>query len=494
MTVSSLLTASMPLSLTGFSVSTAPGPATPTRVCGRPSLLNGPSAAPAGARTVEPSENLPNLVDASDPGTTFWLAPGVYTFGPGRYNQIDPQDGDVFIGAPGAVIDGRHQNYYAFGDQASNVTIEYLTIQNFGSRGGNQNQGVVNHDSGSGWTMEHNTVRQNAGAGMMIGSNDIVEVNCLTRNGQYGFNAYADNGVSNVVVSNNEISYNDTYGYDITTDTNCGCAGGGKFWQTVGAVVTGNYVHDNQDPGLWVDTDNAGFVISGNYIAHNSAEGLIYEISYNALISDNTFIDNAWGEGPSQGSGFPTTALYISESGSDPRIDSAYNTSFNVVGNDFIDNWGGIVLWENANRFCSDGSDGVCTMVEPATFTVASCKAHLAKSNATQTPDYYDGCRWKTQNVHVSDNTFQLTASHVPGCTPAHGCGFNGVFSEYGSTAPFKGTAVEDHITFDQNNHFSDNTYIGPWRFMAHEQGTVVRWGKWRQSPYLEDSGSTHRP
>jgi hypothetical protein len=253
-------------------------------------------------------------------------------------------------------------------------------------------------------------------------------------------------------------------------------------------------LHDNRDPGLWINADNAGFDISGNYVAHNSAEGLIYEISYNAQIDDNTFIDNAWGKGPGQGLGFPTTALYISESGSDPRVNSAYNSSFNVEGNDFIDNWGGVVLWENANRFCSDGYDNACTLVDPSVFSISSCGANLATSNASQNPDYYDNCRWKTQNVNVSDNTFQLTAGNVPDCTEAKGCGFNGVFSEYGSTAPFQATAVEDHITYDQNNHFSDNTYVGPWSFMAHEQGTVVSWAAWQGAPYSEDAGSTLSP
>jgi hypothetical protein len=455
-------------------------------VCGVSSLLTGPATAPAGAVVVPAGDNSSLQ---PQPSTTYWFAPGTHTLGTGQYSQIIPANGDVFIGGPGAVLDGEGVNDYAFTQHATNVTIEYLTVQDFMAP---NNEGVVNHDSGTGWIIEHDTIQNNpVGAGMMIGSNDVVEFNCLTHNGQYGFNAYSANGVANIVVSDNEISYNDTFGYDTTSGDDCGCAGGGKFWETVGATVTDNYVHDNQDPGLWVDTDNAGFNISDNYIARNSAEGLIYEISYNALISDNTFVDNAWGKGPNQGVGFPTTALYISESGSDPRVNSAYNGAFNVVGNDFIDNWGGVVLWENANRFCSDGYDNACTLVSPGTFSISSCGANLSSSNASQTPDYYDGCRWKTQNVNVSDNTFRLTASNVPGCTATKGCGYNGVFSEYGSTTPFQGTAVEDHITYDQNNHFSQNTYIGPWSFMVHEQGTIVSWAQWQGGPYNEDSGST---
>jgi hypothetical protein len=34
------------------------------------------------------------------------------------------------------------------------------------------------------------------------------------------------------------------------------------------------------------------------------------------------------------------------------------------------------------------------------------------------------------------------------------------------------------------------NTYDGPWRFVAHEQGNVVGWSAWRGSPYNQDRGS----
>ena len=81
--------------------------------------------------------------------------------------------------------------------------------------------------------------------------------------------------------------------------------------------------------GSGTDTDNSGFNISGNYIANNWAEGIIYEVSYNASITDNSFVDNAWGQGPSPAlGGFPDPGLYISESGSDSRVSGAYGASF----------------------------------------------------------------------------------------------------------------------------------------------------------------------
>jgi hypothetical protein len=82
------------------------------------------------------------------PDTTYWFAPGKHTLGTGQYSQIIPSNGDTFMGAPGAILDGQHQNLYAVTEQARNVTIRYLTISNFGGSGDNHDQGVVNHDEG----------------------------------------------------------------------------------------------------------------------------------------------------------------------------------------------------------------------------------------------------------------------------------------------------------------------------------------------------------
>ncbi len=194
-----------------------------------------------------------------------------------------------------------------------------------------------------------------------------------------------------------------------TPRSTCGCAGGGKFWDTAGATVADNWVHGNGDAGIWVDTDNAGFNISDNYIATNWAEGIIYEISYNADITDNTLIDNAWGGGPSPAlGGFPDPALYISESGSDSRVAGNYGPMFAVSGNGFTDNWGGVVIYENSNRACGISNDQYCTLVGPGTYTMSSCAAHIPNGSTTATPDYVDNCRWRSQNISVDDNDVRL--------------------------------------------------------------------------------------
>jgi len=552
----------------------------PVEICGNSSVLDGPSSAPAGATTVPAGDN--SSFDFSEPDTTYWFAAGTHTLGTGQFNQIQPGSDSTYIGAPGAIVDGQGDNEYAFTGSATGVTIKYLTIQNFAS---GQNEGAVNGSSAPNWTIEYNTIQDNTpGSGAYLGTNNDLEYNCITENGQQGFGTYTTldtdsltKGASNITVSNNEISHNNTYDWE-TKDPGCGCTAGGKFWQTNGATFDNNYVHDNNSVGLWADTNNNGFQIEHNYFSNNYAEAIIYEISYNALIKDNNFIDNAWAGASNPG--FPDGAIYISESGGDSRVANTFDyTTLSINENNFTDNWSGVVLWENSNRFCGNFIDGVCTLVDPSTYylndiaysvsttngsnaistsdswapstnppgvgdmlvdnnnyfssgtTVASVSgdtvnlsnnatatgsydavswdvpggdggcgwgdlagSSTASNSGTPANDYYDNCRWKTQNVAVSDNVFNVTPSDITGCESNNGCGFNGVFSEYGTYptwSPYQGETIEQAITFDQNNVFSDNTYNGPWQFMAHDQSGVLTAAEWQASPYNQDAGST---
>ena len=464
-----------------------PPPASPPVTWCETGLPTSPYALPpAGAVTIPAGDDSNTAIVhewSVQPNTTYWFAPGVHTVGVGQYAQIAVADGDVFVGAPGAIIDGQGSNNYAFSalDQnPSSAIIEYLTIQHFMASSG---EAVVGQGGYNGWTIQDNLIQNNPlGAGVAVATNGTVTDNCLYDNGEYGFNGWG--GSSNVTLTDNDIAFNNTAGYyDVPGSTvKCGCSGGGKFWQTTNATVTGNYVHNNVGVGIWVDTNNAGFDISGNYLSDNWGQAIAYEISYNARITNNTVIGNGIGEGETNATpGFPDGAIYISESGADPRVASNFNQQFLVAGNVLTNNWGGVVLWENANRYCSDGSDGVCTLVNPSVYTLSSCAAHLSE----QTPvDFYDNCRWKTQNVLVTDNFFNFSPSAVgSGCNTAFLCGFNGLFSNYGNL-PYAATRTVA-VTFQQNNLFTDNTYNGPWQYFAWSQSNLdnpVTWAQWTGS------------
>ena len=283
--------------------------------------------AQAGAVTVPAGNNASLFGDQLPANTTYYFATGTHYLGSGEFAQINPGKNDTFTGAPGAIISGAnpgsagyHQNDFAFvGNDTgvTGVTIEYLTIENFSPPG---SQGAVNTNSDDNWTIAHSTIKNNVpGAAMMVGSGNTIEHNCLTANGQYAFNAYQNpgdpqqskvtGGPQNIVLSGNEISYNDTCNWEASgkfpvrtpagcagagQSDGCGCSGGGKFWQAQNVTVKDNYVHDNYNVGIWADTNDDGFDIEGNYFSANFDAALVYEISYNALIKGNTFAGNAW--------------------------------------------------------------------------------------------------------------------------------------------------------------------------------------------------------
>jgi parallel beta-helix repeat protein len=480
------------------------------------------------------------------PRTVYYLLPGKHV------GTFMANTGDAFVGGfsrgRASVLSGEYSPNMGWaidsnstdGNQAG-VTIEYLTIEKFTPDG---NAAALNQDANTDWTIRYNTIRFNVpGAGAILGAGAKLEKNCLTLNGQYGFQSVATNswgrdsltdGAYDVTVSNNEISYNDTCDFSGLLSNpaigwskhnpvpsryrnpHCGTVvpngnqGGFKLWQTDGVTIAGNYIHNNWGPGIWADTNNANTTYVGNTITNNEGAAIIEEISYNFSITNNYIADNGWTDGLSN-SGFPTAAIYISESGSDktfggvppcPEASCADQKSYRdrsiISRNRLVNNSGSVFLWQNSNRFCSAGIDGVCTLVgdgRSSRFTISGCRSNLPSAsiskrrhvgNVTGSParDWWDGCLWKTENVIISHNTIAFTAGHVAGCRhdawPT--CGAGGIFSEYGSAAPYDSPIIPTQLTFFQGNSWSDNTYNGPSTFYAWNQGNgenPVSWSDW---------------
>jgi hypothetical protein len=446
----------------------------------------GPASAPAGAVEVDPAVqgDLPAKTKANPAGTTFWLRSGTHRLSGDRFDQVMPKDGNTYLGAPGAILDGNRLNQYAFGGEAADVTIKFLTVSGFVAP---HDEGVVNHDSGDGWVIESSTIQNNDGAGMMAGARQQVKGNCLRTNGQYGMNAFkSGNSITGLVVEGNEVVGNNTGDWEKRTP-GCGCTGGIKFWSINGADVRGNWVHDNRGPGLWGDTNNNDFLIEGNVIENNDSAAILYETSYNAVIRQNMVRGNNKVEGKDfadRGDNFPSATIYLSESGGEPRI-PARTDKIEIANNTLENNWSGITLWENADRFCNS----------PANTSTDSCTrlvndpAQCAQPAITSKP-LYDDCRWKTQRVDIHDNKFAIDMNAV-GCRVA--CGRMAVLSNFGTYpdwSPYKGDVIEQAITFDQGNRWHNNTYAGPWTFVAHDTSKVLETTLWRGAPYNQDKAS----
>ena len=446
----------------------------------------GPASPPVGAVRVDPSVtgDISAKTQANPPGTVFWLGPGTHRFIKNEFAQVEPKTGDTYIGAPGAVVDGAGVNRYAFTGKAGNVTLRNLTIRGFDAP---VNEGVVNHDSGVGWVIEDSTLIDNHGAAMMAGPDQTVRGNCLKDNGQYGLNGCCGD-ITHLQLLNNEFVGNNAD--DVETKVqNCGCTGGMKLWAVNGADIRGNWIHGNHGPGIWADTNNNDVLIEGNLIEDNDGSAIFYETSYNAVIRDNVIRRNnlvGGREFADRGDNFPVAAIYLSESGGEPRI-KARTDLIDIYRNDFEDNWSGITLWENADRFCNspaNTSTGICTLLVPS---VSKCRRP-----AINQPPLLGDCRWKTQRVAIHENRFVFDPTSLTGCRPL--CGRMAVISNFGTSprwSPYQGDLVQRAITLDQQNSWYRNTYVGPWTFtMVDPKGRVTP-DQWQSAPYNQDRGSS---
>ena len=483
------------------------------------------------------------------PDTVYYLLPGKHI------GSLQADANDSFVGGfshgVATILTGDYSGaHWAIDSNSTNgnqagVTIEYLTIEKYQPAG---NAGAINQDSNSGWTIQYNTITLNTpGAGVVVGTDNTLSHNCITLNGQYGFTSIATNpwkvdpltgGPYNVTVTGNEISYNDTCDFEGLLNNpaigwskynpvparhrsaECGTVvpdgdeGGFKLWQTDGARIVNNYVHNNWGPGGWADTDNANTTFAGNTITSNDGPAIIEEISYNFAITGNYLAGNGWIGGLGN-PGFPTPAIYVSESGSDrtfggipacPRTlcpdQQAYPRQSVIRKNVIIDNGGSVFLWQSSSRYCSDGIDGVCTLVaggRSGPFTLAGCKSNLASASvntagyavrATGSParDWWNGCLWKTENVSVTHNVIDFNPAAIPHCNHEDwpDCGAGGMFSQFGSPPGGKpGWLIPSALTFSQHNSWSANTYNGPSTFYAWNQGNgdnPVSWADWTGS------------
>jgi Right handed beta helix region len=169
---------------------------------------------------------------------------------------------------------------------ARDVTVKNLIVEKYASLA---QRGALYGDLDSqatGWLIEGNEVRFNSGAGVLVGANGVVRGNKVHHNGQLGVHPQ----IGNVLVENNEIAYNNIYGYDATWE-----AGGLKAAKMAGLTLRANYVHHNQGPGLWCDIECRDVLYEHNRVEFNADVGIFHEISFAATIRNNHVSFNGCG-------------------------------------------------------------------------------------------------------------------------------------------------------------------------------------------------------
>ncbi len=264
-----------------------------------------------------------NPIIASEPaGTTFIVEAGVH------YEQTaDLKHGDVLIGQPGAVMDGRDVTDWAVQpNSANNVTVKGLEIRNYNPD--DQYAPITDRTfegaaAGTGWTVENCDLHHNSWAGLALSDGSIARNNKIHDNGVIGL-AVSWVRSSGALVEGNEIYGNNTTGADEYYE-----AGGSKFGETENLIVRDNFVHDNNGPGLWTDIDNINTLYENNVVEGNSGAGIFHEISYSATIRNNQV----------RGNGFRNRG-WLWEGG----IMVAGSQNVEIYGNIVEDNYNGITL------------------------------------------------------------------------------------------------------------------------------------------------------
>jgi hypothetical protein len=312
--------------------------------------------------TVSPGQNIEAIVSTHTAGTTYCLSAGTFS-----RQTITPHSGDTFIGLQGAILDGQNATQYAFsnyyaGSSVTNVTIENLVIRNYNSPV--QTASVFGDGSGNtGWSILNNEIASGGAIGVYAQSGWSIVGNYIHNNAQGGYFASG----SGITITDNDIAYNDP---NNAFDFNVNGCGGGKIYKSSDVDISYNYSHNNVGPGLWTDTDNEGTTYTHNDVEYNSRNGIMHEISWDATIQSNYLHDdgNSTSCGAGTGANFYCPEIFISNSGGErgTTVDVSANT---IVMSDY---GAGIGLF------------------------------NIARGSGIFGP-------WLVQNVHVHNNTIQLS-------------------------------------------------------------------------------------
>jgi nitrous oxidase accessory protein NosD len=340
--------------------------------------------------TILPGQSIQAKVNAYPAGTQFLLKSGTYS-----KQTVRPKSGNSFIGEAGAVLDGGNTVEYAFNGTyqpyPTNVTIKGLIVQHYNTpaqQGAIQIGGSLKHPGdpgqGSRWVVEDCEIRYNAAAGVRVGHKSKVLRNNIHHNLQLGISGNGDS----VLIESNELAYNNytkKYKMDFA-------AGGAKLTLTRWLVVRGNHAHDNWGFGLWTDIQNWYALYENNLSEDNASAGIMHEISYDAVIRNNT----------ARGNGFARDWLV----GAGILVSASANVQ--VYGNTVTGNKQGIVAIQQ-NRVVN-GVDYTKNLknlyVHDNTVTITTTLGRSGIASGTG-----DAGVWNSRNNRFQHNTYYLAAA-----------------------------------------------------------------------------------
>jgi hypothetical protein len=296
-----------------------------------------------------------------------------------------------------------------YGGPASDVTVEYLTIENGGGNTVFDLQGGGNSKA-SGWTIEYNDIENDysggaasqstdaSGVGVYGGDNSTIDYNCFEQMGQYAINAFG----SNVVFDYNEV-LDTPYQPDLDGNGDTGC---GKWWATSNSDVVDNAFIDSPHSGtcVWFDNGNTGQLVEGNYLDNISGTAVSNETGWNSEYIGNLFQD------------IGGISLNMNDSGGWDIPGSRYNNSVLISGNTFYNVATAVDIWGASGRSCLNSgeasgseSDAYCSGGFPQMPPTEQYFSHYFDSNLGPLATIADN-----ENCSSSSPCSTVTLSNAP--------------------------------------------------------------------------------
>jgi hypothetical protein len=172
-----------------------------------------------------------------------------------------------------------------------------------------------------------------------------------------------------------------------------------------------------------------------------------------------------------------------------------YGRLFVIAHNRFVNNWAGIIAWENPDRFAgspANSSGGYTTLVNPEVATVEACAARRRSARSHTSTTAAGRCSLCGPRTTGSSSSRR---GCLP-CTHSSGCRFQGLVSSYGtylSWSPYKGVhrSRPHHPPSGESvggQHLHRSVALRGPRARARR---VVVDVAWRGVKYGQDSGST---
>jgi len=182
----------------------------------------------------------------------------------------------------------------AFDTKVNNVTIQYLTIEEFaapiGLGGVSPAYGNVISTESLNWLIENCEVLNNHGDGVRVAYGTNVLNNYIHQNGDLGIGGGIDSpNPSGVTIQGNTVNSNN-YAKVLGGHG----AGGIKFGDSANVVIRGNTIANNDGPGIHFDTASQAPLVDGNVISGNTGgDGFAFEISVgSATLRNNLILEN----------------------------------------------------------------------------------------------------------------------------------------------------------------------------------------------------------